>query len=79
MPLVQALTEMLVHGINCLPVLAEEKLVGILTSTDMSTVLEVLLQTARAANAEPAEGLSAAQRMDDLVAEQRGRRVTNAD
>ncbi len=49
MPLVQALTEMLVHGINCLPVLAEEKLVGILTSTDMSTVLEVLLQTARAA------------------------------
>jgi CBS domain-containing protein len=79
MPLVEALTEMLVHGINCLPVLAEEKLVGILTSTDMSTVLEVLLQTSRAAAAEPAEGLSAAQRLDDLVAEQHGRRVTNAE
>jgi CBS domain-containing protein len=79
MPLVEALTEMLVHGINCLPVLAEEKLVGIVTSTDMSTVLEVLLQTSRAAAAEPVEGLSAAQRLDDLVAEQHGRRVTNAE
>ncbi len=43
--LLAAATEMLVHGISCLPVMAEEKVVGILTSTDINAVLEVLLQT----------------------------------
>ncbi len=48
-PLLSAATEMLAHGISCLPVLADDKLVGILTSTDLSAVLEVLLQTSHAA------------------------------
>jgi CBS domain-containing protein len=73
MPLAQALTEMLVHGISCLPVLTDDKLVGILTNTDMNTVLEVLLLTAQGALAEHSDGLSPAQRMADLVAEQRSR------
>jgi predicted transcriptional regulator len=73
MPLLQALTEMLVHGISCLPVLADDKLVGILTNTDMNTVLEVLLQTAQAAVAGQSDGQTPAERMADLVAEQRSR------
>ena len=73
MPLVEALTDMLGHGISCLPVLADDKLVGILTSTDMNTVLEVLLQTAQAAVADHADGQSPAERMAVLVAERRSR------
>ena len=49
--LMRATGEMLGHGINCLPVLADEKLVGVLTSTDLETVLDVLLQAAQAAPA----------------------------
>ncbi|HEV2972965.1 MAG TPA: CBS domain-containing protein [Pirellulales bacterium] len=48
-PLVSSAGEMLGHGISCLPVLADDKLVGILTNTDLETVLEVLLQTSQAA------------------------------
>jgi CBS domain-containing protein len=44
-----AANEMLGHGISCLPVLTDEQLVGILTDTDLQTVLEVLLQTSKAA------------------------------
>jgi acetoin utilization protein AcuB len=50
-PLATATGEMLGHGISCLPVLADDKLVGILTDTDLQTVLEVLLQTSQAAPA----------------------------
>ena len=51
--LLDAATEMLAHGISCLPVLADDKIVGILTSTDLSAVLEVVLQTSDTAQAEP--------------------------
>jgi acetoin utilization protein AcuB len=54
-PLLGAVTEMLAHGISCLPVLADDKLIGILTSTDLSAVLEVLLQTSHAATVEQSE------------------------
>jgi CBS domain-containing protein len=50
-PLASATSEMLGHGISCLPVLADDKLVGILTNTDVQTVLEVLLQTSQPAPA----------------------------
>jgi CBS domain-containing protein len=49
MSLATAAGEMLGHGISSLPVLADEKLVGILTNTDLETVLEVLLQAAKEA------------------------------
>ena len=42
-PLSQAVGMMLAHGINCLPVVSEGKLCGILTSTDFYLVLERLL------------------------------------
>ena len=47
-----AATEMLANGINCLPVVADDKIVGILTSTDLSAVLEVVLQVSDAGQAE---------------------------
>jgi acetoin utilization protein AcuB len=49
MALATAAGELLGHGISSLPVLADEKLVGILTSTDLEAVLEVLLHTAKEA------------------------------
>jgi CBS domain-containing protein len=54
-PLLTAVTQMLSHGISCLPVLADEKLVGILTSTDLGAVLEVLLQTSQLAASEQSD------------------------
>jgi CBS domain-containing protein len=56
--LLSAAGEMLGHGISCLPVLADDKLVGILTNTDLETVLEVLLQTSQAALAEQSAATS---------------------
>lgn len=53
--LMAAVTEMLAQGISCLPVVADDKLVGILTSTDLNAVLEVLLQTSHAATVEQPE------------------------
>jgi acetoin utilization protein AcuB len=51
----QATSEMLGNGISCLPVLADEKLVGILTGTDLQAVLEVLLEASQTAlAAQPA-------------------------
>jgi CBS domain-containing protein len=50
--LLHAATEMLAHGISCLPVLADDKIVGILTSSDLSAVLEVVLQTSDTAQPE---------------------------
>ena len=58
-PLVTAAGEMLGNGISSLPVLADERLVGILTNTDLDTVLEVLLQTSQAALAAEAAAVSA--------------------
>jgi len=54
-PLYHAASEMLGNGISCLPVLADEKLVGILTGTDLQAVLEVLLEAPQTAlAAQPA-------------------------
>ncbi|HQU45911.1 MAG: hypothetical protein B7Z73_10480 [Planctomycetia bacterium 21-64-5] len=44
-PLAQAIELLCGYGINCLPVVDGRKLVGILTSTDLYVVLEMLLQT----------------------------------
>jgi acetoin utilization protein AcuB len=41
--LIEAVRLVLVHGIGCLPVMADDMLVGILTNTDLQIVLEVLL------------------------------------
>jgi CBS domain-containing protein len=46
-PLEQAIDLMSGYGINCLPVVADTKLVGILTTTDLYVVLEMLLKTLR--------------------------------
>ena len=43
-PLEQAIELLCGYGINCLPVVAGAKLVGILTSTDLYVVLEMLLK-----------------------------------
>lgn len=54
-----AASQMLGNGISCLPVLADEKLVGILTGTDLQAVLEVLLEASQAAlAAQPAANLA---------------------
>ena len=45
-PLDQAVTLMIEEGINCLPVLNDAELVGILTNTDLHVVLQVFLQSA---------------------------------
>jgi CBS domain-containing protein len=45
-PAIEALRTMLSHGINCLPVHDEGRLVGILTTTDLHVVLEFLLDPA---------------------------------
>ena len=56
--LATAASELLGHGISSLPVLADEKLVGILTNTDLETALEVLLHAAK--DAEKSHEASAA-------------------
>lgn len=43
-PLEQAIALMLDQGINCLPVLREGELVGILTNSDLQVVLQVMLR-----------------------------------
>ncbi len=47
--LISVADEMLGHGISCLPVVADDELVGILTDTDLVAALEVLLQASLAA------------------------------
>jgi CBS domain-containing protein len=43
-PLLEAVTEMIGQGIDCLPIMAGDRPIGILTSTDLSIVLEELLR-----------------------------------
>lgn len=55
-PLERAVELMFGYGISCLPVVAKERLVGILTSTDLYLVLESALQALRPAPvASPAQ------------------------
>jgi CBS domain-containing protein len=49
LPLADAVSTLLVHGINCLPVVADGKLCGIITSTDIYLVLERMLRAAHPA------------------------------
>ncbi len=42
-PLDRGVTLMVDHGISCLPVMASDSLVGIVTNTDLHLVLEILL------------------------------------
>lgn len=51
-PLEKAVELMLTHGVNSLPVLADGRLVGILTNTDLNIVLRVLLEQAAGVRAE---------------------------
>ena len=44
-PLAEAVDVMIEHGISCLPVLAGDDLVGILTNTDLHVLLHLLLQS----------------------------------
>ncbi len=58
MSLERAVVLMMDQGISCLPVLADETLLGVLTNTDLHVVLQVLLQTVRRLSLE--ESLAAA-------------------
>ena len=51
-PLDGALAKMIEHGISCLPVLAAEHLMGILTNTDVQVVTHLLLQSLRKSDVE---------------------------
>lgn len=53
-PLAEAVEEMIERGIDCLPVMQDEKPVGILTSTDLNVVLEELLRFYTAGSSVPA-------------------------
>ena len=44
-PVIDSIVEMINHGISCLPVVEAERPVGIVTSTDMHVLLQMLLQT----------------------------------
>jgi len=61
-PLEQAIELLSGYGINCLPVVAGKKLVGILTSTDLYVVLEMLLKTLHQSCPARTAELSAANR-----------------
>lgn len=50
-PLPEALRLLVDNGINCLPVVGQGTLLGILTTTDLYLVLEQLLETARLSRA----------------------------
>jgi acetoin utilization protein AcuB len=52
MPLEEAVARMLEEGISCLPVVSGQRLVGILTNTDLHVVLQLLLRMARSSNWE---------------------------
>jgi acetoin utilization protein AcuB len=43
----EAIASMIDHGISCLPVVEEGRLLGILTNTDLHVLLQMLLQTLR--------------------------------
>ncbi|NQU22319.1 MAG: CBS domain-containing protein [Candidatus Nealsonbacteria bacterium] len=55
----RAVAMMVDQGISCLPVLADDLLVGILTNTDLHLVLQVLLQTIRQSSPEESVGAAA--------------------
>lgn len=52
-PLSAAIDQILDHGVNCLPVVVQRRLVGILTTTDLYAVLQEVLESLRRAQPEP--------------------------
>jgi predicted transcriptional regulator len=52
--LAEAVAEMILRGLDCLPIMQDEKPVGILTSTDLNVVLEELLRFFSAGASVPA-------------------------
>lgn len=52
MPIADAIVTMVDHGISCLPIVAEGRLLGILTNTDLNVLLQMLLQTLRTTGPE---------------------------
>ena len=61
-PLAQAIELLCGYGINCLPVVTGAKLVGILTSTDLYVVLEMLLKALHQSSPAMPAKLTAANR-----------------
>jgi CBS domain-containing protein len=59
-PLADAISHMLDHGINCLPVEDDGRLIGILTSTDFYVALQVLLEKRHTHSRAPAVGCTVA-------------------
>jgi acetoin utilization protein AcuB len=59
-PLAEAISIMLDHGINCLPVEDNGRLIGILTSTDFYVALQVLLDKRHSNWRAPAVGCTVA-------------------
>lgn len=55
-PVTEAIVEMVNHGISCLPVVDGDRAVGILTSTDMHVLLQMLLQTLTTTGTEKPAG-----------------------
>jgi acetoin utilization protein AcuB len=53
MPLADAVHFIVLHGINCLPVVANDRLVGILTTTDLYLTLQNLLLAERRGTRNP--------------------------
>ena len=52
MPVADAVVSMIDHGISCLPVLDSGRLRGIVTSTDLHVLLQMLLETLRTTGPE---------------------------
>jgi CBS-domain-containing membrane protein len=48
----EVIASMIDHGISCLPVVEQGRLLGILTNTDLHVLLQMLLQTLRTTAAE---------------------------
>jgi CBS domain-containing protein len=51
LPLADAVSTLLIHGINCLPVVSDGKLCGIITSTDVYLIAERMLRQTAALQA----------------------------
>jgi acetoin utilization protein AcuB len=51
-PVTDAIVAMVDHGISCLPVVDGDRPVGIMTSTDLHVLLQMLLQTLRTTGSE---------------------------
>jgi CBS domain-containing protein len=51
-PVTEAIVTMIDHGISCLPIVDEGRLLGIMTNTDLHVLLQMLLQALRLTGSE---------------------------